>query len=148
MTRTYSPKAAEIERDWFIVDASGQTLGRLSAVVSRVLQGKHKPSYVPHLDSGDFVIVINAEQAVLTGNKEDEKIYYRQSGRPGGLKAETARVLRARKPRKLVEEAVKGMLPKTTMGRQQYRKLKVYAGAEHPHQAQKPQELPKAALRA
>jgi large subunit ribosomal protein L13 len=148
MTRTYSPKAAEIERDWYIVDAAGQTLGRLSAVIARVLQGKHKPSYVPHLDSGDFVIVINADKAVLTGKKEDSKIYYRQSGRPGGLKAETARVLRARKPRKLVEEAVKGMLPKTTMGRQQYRKLKVYAGTDHPHQAQKPQALPSAAHRA
>src|SRR4030095_567320 len=120
MTRTYSPKAAEIERDWYIVDAAGQTLGRLSAVVSRVLQGKHKPSYVPHLDSGALVIVIHADQAVLTDKKEDAKIYSRQSGRPGGLKAESARVLRARKPRKLVEEAVKGMLPKTTIGRQQH----------------------------
>ena len=148
MTRTYSPKAADITRDWYVVDATGQTLGRLTAAVARVLQGKHKPSYVPHLDSGDFVIVINADKAVLTGKKEDAKIYYRQSGRPGGLKAETARVLRARKPRKLVEEAVKGMLPKTTMGRQQYRKLKVYAGTDHPHQAQKPQALPSAAHRA
>ncbi|HZI63207.1 MAG TPA: 50S ribosomal protein L13 [Thermoanaerobaculia bacterium] len=148
MRRTYSPKLAEVGHDWYVVDAAGQTLGRLSATVARVLQGKHKPSYAAHLDTGDFVIVLNADQAVLTGRKEDEKVYYRQSGRPGGLKRETARELRSRRPIALVELAVRGMLPKTKLGRQQFRKLKVYGGAEHPHQAQKPQPLPESATRA
>ena len=147
MPRTYSPKLAEVDHDWYVVDAAGQTLGRLSAAVARVLQGKHKPGYAPHLDSGDFVIVLNADQAVLTGRKAEEKIYYRQSGRPGGLKRETARELRSRRPIALVEEAVRGMLPKTKMGRKQFRKLKVYPGGAHPHQAQKPQPLPGTAVR-
>ena len=147
-TRTYSPKLAEIERHWYVVDAAGQTVGRLSAVVARVLMGKHKPNYATHIDTGDFVIVINAEKALLTGRKEEQKIYYRQSGRPGGLKAEAARHLRQRRPVKLIEEAVRGMLPKNTLGKHQGKKLKVYAGAEHPHQAQKPAEIPAAALRA
>jgi large subunit ribosomal protein L13 len=148
MTRTYSPKLADVGHEWYVVDAAGQTLGRLSAAVARVLQGKHKPDYAPHLDSGDFVIVLNADQAVLTGRKEEEKVYYRQSGRPGGLKRETARELRSRRPIALVETAVRGMLPKTKMGRKQFKKLKVYGGGEHPHQAQKPQPLPATALRA
>lgn len=148
MLKTYTPKLAEIEHKWFVVDAAGQTLGRLTAVLARVLMGKHKPTFAHHIDTGDFVIVINADHAVLTGRKEDEKIYYRQSGRPGGLKAEAAKDLRRRRPVKLVEEAVKGMLPKNKLGRQQARKLKVYAGPEHPHQAQKPEQLPASALRA
>ena len=118
MTRTYSPKLADVNHDWYVVDAAGQTLGRLSAAVARVLQGKHKPDYAAHLDSGDFVIVLNADQAVLTGRKEEEKVYYRQSGRPGGLKRETARELRSRRPIALVETAVRGMLPKTKHGPQ------------------------------
>jgi large subunit ribosomal protein L13 len=140
--RTYSPKAAEIERQWFVVDAAGIPLGRLSAAVAQVLMGKTKPIYAPHVDTGDFVIVVNAAKAVLTGRKEEQKIYYRQSGRPGGLKAESAGHLRRRRPTKIVEEAVRGMLPKTKLGRKLFRKLKVYAGPEHRHQAQKPQAFP------
>lgn len=140
-SRTYCPKQGEIERRWFVVDAAGQTLGRLAAEVARVLTGKNKPTYTPHLDTGDFVIVVNAEQTVLTGKKETDKVYYRQSGRPGGLKAETAGQLRQRRPAKLIENAVAGMLPKNTLGRHQLKKLKVYAGPEHPHQAQQPEPL-------
>lgn len=136
--RTYSPKISDIDRQWFVVDAEGQTLGRLSTEIARLLTGKHKPTYAPHIDTGDFVIVVNAEKAVLTGKKEQDKIYYRQSGRPGGLKSQRAGELRARHPERLVEYAVKGMLPKNKLGRQQFRKLKVYAGGEHPHQAQQP----------
>ncbi len=141
MTKTYTPKAAEIDHQWFVVDAEGQTLGHLSAAVARVLQGKHKPQYASHMDTGDFVIVVNADKAVLSGRKERQKIYYRQSGRPGGLKAEEAWHLRQRRPIKMIEEAVRGMLPKSTLGRQMARKLKVYAGPSHPHQAQKPANL-------
>lgn len=138
MTKTYSPKRADIERQWFVVDAAGQTLGRLASEVAQTLRGKRKPIYTPHMDTGDFVIVVNAEQVVLTGRKEDQKIYRRHSGRPGGLKEETARRLRARHPERLVENAVRGMLPKNALGRQMYRKLKVYGGPEHPHQSQQP----------
>jgi large subunit ribosomal protein L13 len=139
MSKTYSPKAAEIERRWHVIDADGIPLGRLSTTVARLLIGKHKPTWAPHLDSGDFVIVVNAEKAVLTGRKEEQKTYHRHSGQPGKLKTETAARLRARKPTRMVELAVRGMLPKNSLGRQQYRKLKVYAGAEHPHVAQQPQ---------
>jgi large subunit ribosomal protein L13 len=141
MNRTYSPKLAEIEHRWFVLDAAGVPLGRLSSLVARLLTGKHKPTYAPHIDTGDFVIVINAEKAVLTGRKEDQKVYYRHSGYPGGLKSETAGELRQRRPTQLVERAVWGMLPKNRLGRQQLRKLKVYAGGEHPHQAQQPTRL-------
>lgn len=141
MSRTYSPKIAEIERHWFVVDATGMHLGRLATTLSRLLRGKHKPIFSPHLDTGDFVVVINAEKVVLTGRKEDQKVYYRHSGRPGGLKSETARHLRGRQPAKLVEYAVRGMLPKGPLGRSQLRKLKVYAGPDHPHQAQQPATL-------
>jgi large subunit ribosomal protein L13 len=141
MIRTYSPKLAEIEHRWFVVDAAGIPLGRISSVVAKILMGKHKPSYATNLDTGDFVIVINAEKAVLTGRKEEQKIYRHHTGYPGGLKSETAAKRRQRRPAKLVEEAVKGMLPKTRMGRKQYSKLKVYAGPEHPHQAQQPEAL-------
>ena len=139
--KTYSPKASEIDRSWFVVDAAGIPLGRLSTTVARILRGKHKPTYATHMDMGDFVVVINAEQAVLTGRKEQQKIYYRHSGMPGQLKQETASRLRARKPERMVELAVKGMLPKNSLGRQQLRKLKVYAGSEHQHTAQQPQPL-------
>lgn len=139
MFRTYSPKLGEVERNWYVVDATGQTLGRISTEIARLLIGKHKPQYAPHQDTGDFVVVINAEQAVLSGRKETDKVYYRVSMHPGGLKEETAGELRKRRPVKLVERAVKGMLPKNKLGRRQYKKLKVYPGPEHPHQAQQPE---------
>jgi large subunit ribosomal protein L13 len=140
-SRTYSPKQGEVERKWFVVDATGVPLGRLSTAVARVLAGKHKPQYAPHQDVGDFVIVLNAEKVVLTGTKSQDKIYWRTSGRPGGKKTETASELLARFPERLVEKAVKGMLPKNTLGRRQHKKLKVYAGGEHPHEAQQPAPL-------
>ena len=141
MSKTYSPKQGEVERVWFVVNAAEQPLGRVCTEVARLLTGKHKPHYAPHVDTGDFVIVINAEKAVLTGRKEDQKTYYRHSQHPGGLKSETATRLRRRLPTKLVERAVWGMLPKNKLGRHQLKKLKVYAGAEHPHEAQKPQAI-------
>ena len=141
MIRTYSPKLAEIEHQWFVVDAAGIPLGRLSTVVAKLLMGKHKPTYATHIDTGDFVIVVNAEKTVLTGRKEEKKVYYHHTGYPGGIKSETAAERRRRRPAKLVEVAVWGMLPKNKLGRQQLRKLKVYAGPEHPHQAQKPENL-------
>jgi large subunit ribosomal protein L13 len=147
MSKTYSPKAGEIDRQWHVVDAAGVPLGRLSTVVARLLTGKHKPTWAPHMDSGDFVIVVNAERTVLTGRKEEQKVYYRHSGQPGKLKEETAARLRARKPTQMVELAVRGMLPKNSLGRRQYRKLKVYAGAEHPHVAQQPQAFDLSAAR-
>ncbi len=139
--RTWSPKRGEIERAWWVVDAAGVPLGRLSSAIARVLTGKHKPQYAPHEDVGDFVIVLNASRTVLTGGKEDKKVYYRTSGRPGGLKQATAAEVRAKRPARLVEMAVWGMLPKNKIGRRQLRKLKVYAGPEHPHQAQQPRSL-------
>ena len=141
--KTYIAKTEEIDkaRQWYVVDAAGQTLGRLSSRIAQILVGKHKPQYAPHQDTGDFVIVINAEQAVLTGRKEEEKIYYRHSTYPGGLQAESAGHLRRRQPAKLIEKSVRGMLPKNRLGRRQLRKLKVYAGPEHPHDAQSPEPL-------
>jgi large subunit ribosomal protein L13 len=136
--RTYSPKLAEIQHEWFVLDAAEVPLGRLSSLAARLLMGKHKPTYAPHIDTGDFVIVINAEKTVLTGRKEEQKIYHRHSGYPGGIKSEAAGDLRKRRPTKMVEEAVWGMLPKNKLGRQLLRKLKVYAGGEHPHAAQQP----------
>jgi large subunit ribosomal protein L13 len=140
-SRTYSPKQGEVERKWYVVDATGVPLGRLSTAVARVLAGKHKPQYATHEDVGDFVIVVNAEKVVLTGEKSQEKIYWRTSGRPGGTKTETAQQLLERFPERLVEKAVKGMLPKNTLGRRQHKKLKVYAGGAHPHEAQQPAPL-------
>ncbi len=142
---TYSPKRDEIEQRWFVVDASGVPLGRLSSAVAQVLTGKHKPTYATHMDSGDFVIVVNAEKTVLTGRKESQKIYYRHSGYPGKLKEETAGQLRSRRPAQMVQRAVRGMLPKSRLGRAQLGKLKIYAGGEHPHQAQQPAVLDLAA---
>jgi len=141
MIRTYSPKAGEVERRWYLVDAAGQTLGRISTEIARVLTGKNKPQYAPHIDTGDFVVVVNAEKTVLTGNKELTKMYYRHSTKPGGLKEENAASLRGRAPVRLIELSVKGMLPKNKMGRAQLKKLKVYAGSEHPHAAQQPEPL-------
>lgn len=138
MSKTYSPKAGEIERNWFVVDAADVTLGRLSTEVARILTGKHKPQYAPHIDTGDFVVVVNAERARLTGNKETDKVYYRHSTRPGNLKETTAAEVRQKKPTMMIEKAVWGMLPKNKLGRRQLRKLKVYAGPEHPHAAQQP----------
>ncbi len=126
---------------WHIVDADGQVLGRVATVVARLLQGKHKPTYTPFIDTGDHVVVVNAAKVKLTGRKEDQKIYRQHSGYEGGLREERARLVRQRKPERLVEEAVHGMLPKSTLGAAMYRKLKVYAGPDHPHTAQKPSKL-------
>jgi large subunit ribosomal protein L13 len=125
-------------KDWYVVDASGQRLGRLATAVANLLRGKHKPTFANDVDAGDFVIVVNADKVVVTGKKIDQKIYYRHSGRPGGMKMETFRNLQHRLPERIVEKAIKGMIPHTRLGRQQYTKLKVYKGAEHPHQAQQP----------
>jgi len=138
---TYTPKASEIQRAWFVVDADGLVLGRLATEVARVLRGKHKPTFAPHLDTGDHVIIVNADKVVLTSDKGDRKVVYRHSGYPGGLKAETFGRLLARKPEEAVRRSIRGMLPKTRLGRQQLTKLKVYAGPNHPHAAQQPQPL-------
>ncbi|HQY30514.1 MAG TPA: 50S ribosomal protein L13 [Thermomicrobiales bacterium] len=140
--RTYSPKSGDIQREWYIVDAEGQTLGRLATQIASVLRGKTKPIYAPHMDTGDFVIVINAEKIHVTGAKETDKFYYRHSGYPGGLRATALRDVRSRFPDRIIRSAVKGMLPRTTLGETQLAKLKVYAGTEHPHGAQQPKPLP------
>lgn len=140
MRTTYMAKPSEVERKWYVVDAQGKTLGRLATEVATLLRGKHKPQFTPHIDTGDFVIVINASQVELTGKKLEQKMYYRHTGHPGGLKATSAGTLRATRPERMIELAVKGMLPKGSLGRQQLKKLKVYAGSEHPHQAQQPVE--------
>ncbi len=134
--KTYSTKKVEIKRDWHVIDASGRTLGRLSTEVAQLLKGKHKPIYSRNLDTGDFVIVVNAEKVRVTGNKASQKIYYRHSGYPGGLKERTFEQMIEKHPTRVVEHAVKGMLPKNPLGRAMFRKLKVYAGPTHPHQAQ------------
>ena len=139
--RTYSAKPQEIQREWLVVDAQGQTLGRLATRVAALLRGKHKPFYTPHIDCGDFVIVVNAEKVRVTGRKLDQKIYYRHSGYPGGLKQVSLRRQLALHPERVVEAAVRGMLPKNRLGRKLFKKLKVYAGPAHPHQAQKPKVL-------
>ena len=139
--KTYSAKPSEIEKKWLLVDAEDVVLGRMAQAVAVVLRGKHKPTYTPHMDCGDYVIVINADKVRFTGNKMDQKEYQRYSGYPGGQRSLTAKEVMAKKPYAIVETAVRGMLPKTRLGRQQFKKLFVYAGAEHPHQAQKPQEL-------
>ena len=135
---TYSPKVGEIERRWYVLDAEGVPLGRLATQLAGILTGKDKPTYARHIDVGDFAVVLNAEKAVLTGGKDEKKIYYRHSGQPGKLKSETAGRLRGRRPTRLVELAVRGMLPKNRLGRRQLKKLKVYVGGEHPHAAQQP----------
>ncbi|HEY2441746.1 MAG TPA: 50S ribosomal protein L13 [Streptosporangiaceae bacterium] len=136
--RTFSPKADDIQRQWHVIDASDVVLGRLASQAAVLLRGKHKPVFAPHVDTGDFVIIVNAEKVALTGNKLAQKFAYRHSGYPGGLRAVAYADLLAKHPERAVEKAVKGMLPKTTLGRQMLRKLKVYAGPEHPHQAQQP----------
>ncbi len=140
-TKTYTPSDTEIERRWFVVDANGETLGRLASRVARVLEGKHKPTYATHLDSGDHVIIVNASRVAVTRDKLQSKVYTRHSGYPHGLRQETLGELLARRPEEVVRRAVKGMLPRNRLGAQQLRKLKVYAGAEHPHQAQRPEPL-------
>ena len=134
-------RAADIRHDWYVVDASDQVLGRLASAVARVLSGKHRPNWVAHLDTGDFVVVTHAERVRLTGRKADEKVYHRHTGYPGGLKTVAAPEMRAKYPERLIEAAVRGMLPKTKLGRQQFKKLKVYRGASHPHEAQRPKPL-------
>jgi large subunit ribosomal protein L13 len=141
MNKTPLPSTDSLDRQWYLVDAENQTLGRLASEVASVLRGKNKPTYTPHLDTGDFVIVINADKIRVSGNKPTQKLYRRHSGRPGGMKTETFAHLQARIPERIVEKAVKGMLPHNALGRQLFRKLKVYKGAEHPHAAQKPQAL-------
>lgn len=141
MNKTYVPSQSTLERNWYVVDAAGQRLGRLASEIARVLRGKNKPTYTPHLDTGDFVIVINAEQVAVTGKKRSQKLYRRHSGRPGGMKTETFAQLQSRLPERIIEHAVRGMLPKNSLGRDLFTKLKVYKGPNHPHQAQKPQEL-------
>jgi large subunit ribosomal protein L13 len=136
--KTYSQKASEVQRDWYVVDASGQTLGRLATQIAVLLRGKHKPTFSPNLDGGDFVVVVNAEKVRVTGRKEDQKMYYRHSGYPGGFKAVPYRRMMATHPDRILRFAVKGMLPKTRLGRRQLLKLKVYAGPTHPHAAQQP----------
>ena len=137
--RTYSPKASEITRTWYVLDAEGLVLGRMATEVARLLRGKHKPTFAPHMDGGDFVVVVNASKISLGGSKGTDKMYHRHSGRPGGLKSVPAGELLARDPRKVVELAVWGMLPKNRLSRQLIKKLKVYSGPEHPHTAQQPQ---------
>ena len=137
--KTYAVRASEIERQWWVVDASDQTLGRLATRIATLLEGKHKPIYSPHIDTGDHVVVVNAGKVKVTGNKLIQKRYYRHSGYPGGLKEESLQALLARKPELVIERAVKGMLPQNRLGRAMFKKLKVYSGAEHPHQAQQPQ---------
>ena len=139
---TYTPKASEIERTWYVVDAEGLTLGRMATEVARVLRGKHKPTFAPHIDTGDHVIIINADKVVLTSDKAAKKPVYRHSGYPGGIKSRTYEDYLAKQPEEAVRKTVRGMLPKNSLGRQQLRKLKVYAGPNHPHSAQQPSDLP------
>jgi large subunit ribosomal protein L13 len=136
--RTYSPKASDVTRQWHVIDANDVVLGRLAVQAATLLRGKHKPTFAPHVDTGDFVIIINADKVALTGSKREQKMEYRHSGYPGGLRATSYTELLAQNPRRAVEKAVKGMLPHNKLGRQQIKKLKVYAGPEHPHKAQQP----------
>jgi large subunit ribosomal protein L13 len=140
--KTYSAKPGEVQRNWWLVDADGKNLGRLASEIATVLRGKNKPQYTPHTDTGDFVVVVNAEKIAVTGNKMGSKMYYRHSGYPGGLKAETLGHLIQRRPTEVLRKAVKGMLPKNRLAAQQLGKLKIYAGPKHPHAAQKPEEFP------
>ena len=140
--KTYTARQGEIERQWFVVDATGQTLGRLATRIADTLRGKRKPVYTPHIDTGDFVVVVNAEKIAVTGKKREEKIYYRHSGYPGGLRERTFAEEIERRPTEVLRKAVKGMLPRNRLARRQLTKLKVYAGPEHPHEAQNPDPLP------
>lgn len=139
--KTFSAKPAEVRRDWFVIDAEGKTLGRMATEIARRLRGKHKPEYTPHVDTGDYVVVVNAEKVAVTGNKEQDKMYYRHSGFPGGMKSMSFEKMVDRSPERIIELAVKGMLPKNPLGRAMFRKLKVYAGPDHQHAAQQPKAL-------
>ena len=139
--KSYMARKGEVPRQWYVVDAQGKVLGRLASRVAMVLRGKNKANFTPHADAGDFVVVVNADQVLLTGRKLDQKVYYRHSGYPGGIKSTTARQLLSKKPEEVLRHAVRGILPKTSLGRQLLKKLKVYAGGEHPHQAQQPVSL-------
>jgi large subunit ribosomal protein L13 len=139
--KTYNAKPGEITREWYLVDAEGQTLGRLATRLADLLRGKGKPQFTPHVDTGDFVVVVNAEKVAVTGNKLDSKVYYRHSGYPGGLRERTLREQLARRPEEVLRKAVKGMLPRNRLGRQQLTKLRIYAGPDHPHEAQEPKRL-------
>jgi len=139
--RTFSAKPGEIQREWYVVDAAGKTLGRLASEIVKILRGKHKPIYTPHVDCGDFVIVVNADKVRVTGRKLDQKMYYRHSGYPGGFKSISLRDQLARHPERVIEAAVRGMLPKNRLGRRMIKKMKVYASPTHPHQAQQPKPL-------
>ncbi len=140
--KTFHAKVGEVQRNWYIVDAEGQILGRLATRLATVLRGKHKPIFSPHLDTGDFIIVINAEKVKMTGHKEEQKYYFRHTTYPGGDRYTTAAQMRQKHPERIIQHAVKGMLPRGPLGRDQLRKLKIYAGPEHPHEAQRPQALP------
>jgi large subunit ribosomal protein L13 len=139
MMKSYMARPLEVERKWYVVDAEGQTLGRLATEIATVLRGKNKPQYTPHVDTGDFVVVVNAEKVVVTGKKAEQKVYRRHSGYPGGLKETSYEQMMERRPTEILRRAVKGMMPKNRLARQQLRKLKIYAGPEHPHAAQDPQ---------
>jgi large subunit ribosomal protein L13 len=139
--KTYSPKADEIDRKWYVVDASGETLGRLASRIAHVLRGKHKPTFSPHLDMGDHVIVVNAEKVAVTGRKEERKVYYRHTGYPGGIRTTSYREMMEKHPERVILMAVRGMLPRNVLGRRTLKKLRVYAGPEHRHEAQMPVEL-------
>lgn len=139
--KTFSAKPQEVKREWFVIDATDKVLGRLSAEVAHRLRGKHKPEFTPHVDTGDHIVIINAEKIAVTGNKEEAKVYYSHSGFPGGVKEINVRKLREKKPEMIIEKAVKGMLPSNPLGRAMFKKLHVYAGAEHMHQAQEPKVL-------
>jgi large subunit ribosomal protein L13 len=141
LQKTYTPRAADIERSWWVVDATDLPLGRLASEVAKILRGKHKPTFAPHMDGGDYVVVVNAEKVAVTGGKASQKTYYRHSGYPGGLSESGFEEVRAKHPERIVERAVRGMLPKNRLGRAIYRKLKVYAGPDHPHTGQEPQVL-------
>jgi large subunit ribosomal protein L13 len=140
--KTYTAKPGEVQRNWWVVDAEGKNLGRLASEIAVVLRGKNKPQYTPHVDTGDFVVVVNAEKIAVTGNKMTGKVYYRHSGYPGGLKSRTLAQMIDRRPTEVLRKAVKGMLPRNRIAAQQLNKLKIYAGPNHPHQAQRPEELP------
>ena len=141
MNKTPVPTQENFERKWYVVDAAEQRLGRLATQVAMILRGKNKPTFTPHMDTGDFVVVVNAEKVIVTGKKKEQKLYRRHSGRPGGMKVETFAQLQKRIPQRIIEKAVKGMLPKNSLGRKLFTKLKVYQGPDHPHQAQKPEVL-------
>ena len=139
--KTFNAKPAEVRRDWYIVDAAGKNVGRLATEIAKRLRGKHKPEYTPHVDTGDYIVVINAGEVKISGNKTSDKMYYKHTGWPGGIRSISFEQLQQRKPERIIEQAVKGMLPRGPLGRDMLRKLKVYAGAEHKHSAQQPQAL-------